>query len=139
MAVPALSTAKAGRISIHRKGAYMNGIWIRGAAAAIAITLVVAALKGRAGGTRETGVQPLAQRGVIDRIDFRPAGFAPDSRYRSGRPPTPSLPSGWRNSASGGVHALRGSPPAFVCDSGADAGNILSPRAAPPCPAASGP
>lgn len=90
----------------------MNGIWIRGAAVAITITLVVAALRGRADGGRDASVQPLAQRRVTGWSGDRPAGIAPDTRLGTGDSPmplilsTPSLP-GPGNALSGGVHALR--------------------------------
>ncbi|WP_420125428.1 hypothetical protein [Longimicrobium sp.] len=67
----------------------MNGIWIRGAATAIAATLVVAALRGRTGGARDAGVQPLAQHGMMEWSALRPNASAPGAR---GLPDDSTLP-----------------------------------------------
>ena len=92
----------------------MNGIWTRGAAAAITITLIVAALRGKTGGAREVGVQPLAQPGVMEWSGLQAAGFAPDANGGIGDSPMPFslLPSplpGPGNVTSSGAHALRDS------------------------------
>lgn len=88
--------------------------WTRGAAAAIAITLCVAAVQGRPG-ARETGGQPLAHQSGTERIDFLSHGFAAGARSDAGRAPRSEAVPGW----PGGVPQVRDSLPAPGCGPGA--------------------